>query len=71
MRWFQGTVLLLLATIAIELGIIAMRLPVVPAFAQGRGPVPVVINDGFLSEGCVTIILCARVQNGALRVDVR
>ncbi len=51
MRLFQACLVLLLVVIAFELAVVALKMPAAPVFAQPRAPVPVVINDGLLSEG--------------------
>jgi hypothetical protein len=69
MRHFQILVLLMLLTIAAELAVIAVKLPGNPAFAQARTPIPVVINNGILSPGCVSFG-CAKVgADGSLQVS--
>jgi hypothetical protein len=68
---FQGLVVFFLLVIILELAVIAVRLPLAPARAQGGGPIPVVIADPIGGECPGLFRNCARVdQGGALRVSI-
>jgi len=63
----------LLAVIAVELGVVAMRLPLAPAWAQNKEPIPVTIAWGTSQLGCPASypLRCAKVdQDGALMVTL-
>lgn len=69
----QILVVTLLAVIAFELAVIAARLPLAPAWAQAREPIPVTIAWGTTQFGCPAPIplRCAKVDaDGALVVTV-
>ncbi len=51
MRRFHVFVVFLLVIIALELAVIAAKLPLAPVRAQGGGPVPVVIVDPNIIAG--------------------
>ncbi len=69
---FQILVLALLVAVVAELAVIAVKLPVVPALAQG-GPAAVVVVDPLYhsASSCVVISRCARIEDGALKVSTR
>jgi hypothetical protein len=71
MSRFQVAVLVLMMTIVLELGIIAVKLPASPTWAQGRdAPIPVVLIDPGMFD-CPTFRKCAKVDvGGALRVSI-
>jgi hypothetical protein len=71
MSRFQVAVLVLMMTIVLELGIIAVKLPVSPTWAQGRNaPLPVVLVDPGMFN-CPALSKCAKVDfGGALRVSI-
>jgi len=62
----------LLAVIAVELAIIAVRLPLATVWAQTREPIPVTIAWATTQIGCPAFPLrCAKVdQDGALVVSL-
>jgi hypothetical protein len=70
---YQVLLVSLLVVIALELALIASRLPLATVRAQASAPVPVVIVDPNLFGGeCPGILRnCAKVeQGGALRVTI-